>query len=443
MKGAHMKIAKLSILAGLVASMLAGTALAQDKTLNMIVIEGGDTTAMQAVVDAYKASHPGVAINLQAYPFAQFFQVAELRLRSADAGIDLVYVDAPLMASYASRGFLSPIDAAIDTATLVPSALDAGKYDGTQYALPINNSAQVLFYNKTLFEKAGITPPAGLTAGQTATQAEVDTLASTERWTWEQVADAAQKLTVKDGGRTTTYGFSVEQFAELYQLQPFGESLGTDVIGPDGYTAAGYLDSDAWTKAATFWSDLYNSWAVSPKGLGYGEGAQLFNNGQLGMFAGGTWNIPILSGSGVDFGVAPYPYFEGGKVLTPTGSWYVGVNVASANQAEAMDFAAYLTTSPEGTKVWFDSLQQLPTYKPLLDTISTSADFDAFPQNVFRLGVYDSLNTAKARPVTAAYGQLQDAFRTAFTDISNGVPVADALKSAVQKFESAANRVAQ
>lgn len=437
-----MKTTRIAIATGLMAVLLAGTALAQDKTLNMIVIEGGDTTAMQAVADEYAAAHPGVTINLQPYPFAQFFQVAELRLRSKDAGIDLVYVDAPLLASYASRGFLSPVDSAIDTTSLVPSALDAGKYEGTQYALPINNSAQVLFYNKALFEAAGLTPPAGLTAGENADQAVIDTLASTERWTWEQVADAAQKLTVKDGGRTTTYGFTVEQFGELYQLQPFGESLGTDVIGPDGYTAAGYLDSEAWTKAATYWSDLYNAWGVSPKSLGYGEAASLFGNGQLAMFAGGTWNLPILAGTGVDFGVAPYPYFADGKVLTPTGSWYVGVNAASANQAEAMDFAAYLTTSAEGTRTWFQSLQQLPTYKPLLDEISTSADFDAFPQNVFRLGVYDSLNTAKARPVTAAYGQLQDAFRTAFVDIANGVPVADALASAVQKFEAAAARVA-
>jgi maltose-binding protein MalE len=130
-------------------------------------------------------------------------------------------------------------------------------------------------------------------------------------------------------------------------------------------------------------------------------------------------------------------------VLTPTGSWYVSVNAASANQEESLAFAQYLTTSPEGTKVWFDSLQQLPTYKPLLEEISTDASFDAFPNNVFRMGVYDSLNTAKARPVTAAYGQLQDAFRTAFVDMANGVPVADALASAVQKFEAAAARVAQ
>ncbi|ODT72971.1 MAG: hypothetical protein ABS75_01780 [Pelagibacterium sp. SCN 63-23] len=438
-----MKTKAFAIAAGLAASLLAGTALAQDKSLNMIVIEGGDTTAMQAVVDAYTAENPGVTINLQPYPFAQFFQVAELRLRSADTGIDLVYVDAPLLASYASRGFLSPIDEDIDTASLVPAALDAGQYEGTQYALPINNSAQVLFYNKALFEAAGITPPAGLSAGESASQAEVDELAANGRWTWEQVADAARDITVTEGGRTTTYGFTVEQFGELYQLQPFGESLGSEVIGPDGYVADGYLNSEAWTKAATFWSNLYNEWAVSPKSLGYGEAASLFGNGQLAMFAGGTWNLPILEGTDIDFGVAPYPYFEGGSVVTPTGSWYVGVNAASANQEEAMDFASFLTTSEVGTRAWFDSLQQLPTYIPLLEEISSSADYDAFPDNVFRLGVYDSLNTAKARPVTAAYGQLQDAFRTAFVDIANGVPVADALASAVQKFEAAASRVAQ
>jgi ABC-type glycerol-3-phosphate transport system substrate-binding protein len=427
---------------GVLASVLTTPALAQDKTLNMVVIEGGDTTAMQAVADSYTATHPGIKINLQSYPFAQFYQVAELRLRSKDKGVDLVYVDAPLVASYASRGFLSEVSG-IDTSKLVQTSVDAGKYGGKQYALPINNSAQVLFYNKALFKAAGITPPDGLTAGESASQKEVDALASTKRWTWEQVADAARKLTVKDNGRTTQYGFSVEQFAELYQLQPFGESLGTDVIAPDGSMAEGYLDSPAWTKAATYWSNLYNAWGVSPKGLGYGEAAQLFTTGKLAMFAGGTWNLPILSATSVDYGVAPYPYFQGGKVLTPTGSWYVGVNAASADQQDAFDFAKYLTTSDEGTRVWFKSLNQLPVYKPLLDEISTSADFDKFPQDVFRLGVYDSLNTAKARPVTAAYGQLQDAFRSAFTDISNGVPVADSLKGAVQKFDSAAKRVAQ
>ena len=87
---------KTAAMAGLAAGLLATSALAADKTLNMIVIEGGDTTAMQAVADSYEAAHPGIKIKLQSYPFAQFFQVAELRLRSKDKGIDLVVVIAPL-----------------------------------------------------------------------------------------------------------------------------------------------------------------------------------------------------------------------------------------------------------------------------------------------------------------------------------------------------------
>ena len=109
----------------------------------------------------------------------------------------------------------------------------------------------------------------------------------------------------------------------------------------------------------------------------------------------------------------------------------------------AADFAKFLTLSDEGTKIWFDANKQLPAYKPLLEQISKSPEFDAFPQDVFRIGVYDALNTAKPRPTTVAYGQLQDAFRTAFADMSNGVPVSDALATAVETYDAAMKRVAQ
>ncbi|MEF2074386.1 ABC transporter substrate-binding protein [Consotaella aegiceratis] len=438
-----MRYLKTMVFAAGLLGLAASPALAEDTSLTMIVTEGADAAALRAVVDAYEAKHSDVHVNVQAYPFSQFFQVADLRLASKDSGIDLIYVDEPLVASYASRGFIEPFAAETDTSQLVDTVVEAGKYDGTLYALPINNSAQVLFVNRHLFEEAGIEPPAGLAPGDTATQAEVDDLAANKRWTWEQVADAAQKLTVKDGNRTTRYGFSVEQYGELYQLQPLGESLGLAVISEDGSTAEGYLDGEAWTEAATFWSNLYNDWGVSPRDLAFGQAPQMFVNEQLAMFVGGTWNISALIASGIDYVVAPHPYFEGGKVVTPTGSWYVGINAASGNKDVAADFAKYLTVDPEGTKAWFDSLQQLPTYTPLLDEIKTSDTYASFPANMFRLGVYESLNTAKVRPVTAAYGQLQDAFRSSFIDIANGVAVKDALADAVAKYDDAAKRVAQ
>jgi ABC-type glycerol-3-phosphate transport system substrate-binding protein len=434
-----MEFGKIFVGTALAAALTVTTpAFADTKTLHMVVLDGVDASAMQAVASAYQAKHPDVKIELQSYPWAQYFQVTELRLRSKDPSLDLIYVDAPVVASYASRAFLAPI--AADVSTLTPTSVEAGRYKGEQYALPVTNSAQVLFYNKALFKQGDVAPPAGLTAGETATQAQVDVLASQNRWTWERVAEAARKLTVRDNGRITTYGFTVEQQGELYQLQPLGESLGVDVIGSDGFTAKGYLDSPAWTKAATFWSDLYNKWNVSPKSVGYGEATQLFDNGKLAMFVGGTWNVPILAKGKTDFGVAPFPYFEGGKVLTPTGSWYVGVSAASPNQAAAVDFAKFLTVSDEGPRITFRVLNQLPASKPLLAEISASPSFNTFPQDVLRLGVYESLNTAKARPVTPAYGQLQDAFHTAFIDIANGLAIPEALAAAVRKFEAAAAR---
>jgi multiple sugar transport system substrate-binding protein len=232
-----------SAFAAAFAGLMAATgAFAQQHVLNMLVLSE-DAVKIGKVADAYQARRPDVAIKMQAAPWDQYFQTAELRLGSKDKSIDLIYVDVPLIASYASRGFLAPVDPGLDTSALVPSSLNAGKYDGKLYALPINNSAQVLFFNKKLFADAGVTPPDGLIPGGTATQAQANEIASSKRWTWEQVADAAQKLTQKKGGKTAVWGFSMDQINELYQLQPLGESLGTDVISPDGKTAHGYLQS--------------------------------------------------------------------------------------------------------------------------------------------------------------------------------------------------------
>jgi ABC-type glycerol-3-phosphate transport system substrate-binding protein len=197
----HWTSALLAAVTGLAA---ATGASAQQHVLNMLML-AEDALKIQKVVDAYQAKHPDVAIKMQSAPWDQYFQTAGLRLSSKDTSVDLVYVDVPLIAGYASRGFLAPVDPGLDTSALVPSSVNAGKVDGKLYALPINNSAQVLFYNKKLFADAGVTPPDGLAPGATATQAQANEIASSKRWTWEQVAEAAQKLTQKKGGKTAVW----------------------------------------------------------------------------------------------------------------------------------------------------------------------------------------------------------------------------------------------
>ena len=434
---------RLPMLTTALALGLTATAHAET-TLTVLMIEGLDKGAMEAVAAEYMRAHTDVKVEIQSLPWNQFFQVSEMRLKSGDAAVDLIYTDAPVVASYAANGYILPFDAAIADeakAKLVAPSVATGTYDGKLYSLPMNSSAQVLYYNADLLKAAGVTPPKGLTKDSVSKPDAIAQLATGDRWTFEQVAEAAKAVSGDEGGKGKPWGFAFEQFAELYQLQPLGASLGSELISTDAKTADGYLNGDAWTKAATWWSDLFNKANVSPRSLGFGEAAQMFTNGQLAMFVGGTWNVPAVAKSSINFGIAPHPKFADGKAATPTGSWYLSVTKASPDTAAATDFAKYAALSDEGTDVWFKTLNQLPTTNRLLDTINADPAFDAFPANVMRLSAWESRNTAAPRPVTVAFSQLQDAFRTAFTDIANGVAVDEALGTAVDAYDEAATRL--
>ena len=144
--------------------------------------------------------------------------------------------------------------------------------------------------------------------------------------------------------------------------------------------------------------------------------------------------MPTFVDAGVDFGIAPHPYFADGEVVTPTGSWHLGITANSENKEEALDFIEFATAG-EGSRIWFENINQVPTTLALLEEIVSDKAFAAFPDAVQRLAVYEATNTAVNRPQTPAYNQLQDAFKSAFDDISNGVEAEQALNGAVQRLE--------
>jgi multiple sugar transport system substrate-binding protein len=151
--------------------------------------------------------------------------------------------------------------------------------------------------------------------------------------------------------------------------------------------------------------------------------------------------VPAIAGSDIPLGIAPHPKFADGAAATPTGSWFLGVHSASPDAEAAQDFAEFATLSEAGSSLWFENLNQLPVTLPLLEMIAEDPAFDSFPENVMRLSAWESRNTAVPRPVTVAYSQLQDAFRTALVDIANGVEVEEALAGAVDAYDNAARRL--
>lgn len=389
------------------------TAAPEEKiTLTWLILEFWNP---DNVIAAYQAEHPNITIQAEKVGFLDLFQQNQIRLGAGDGSPDIVSVDAPLVASYGARGWLYPLDGAFsaeDLTSWVSGALETGTYDGKFLAAPQHTSTQLLFYNKDLFDAAGITPPG-----------------EDDRWTWEQVAEAAKKLTKDD-----VYGFNWEQTTEIYQLQPLPVSLGGKALGDDGFTVEGVVNSPEWIKAFTFYGNAFNSEGFAPKSEM--SVSEMFTSGKLAMFVGGEWNNLVFTWGPPTFnwGVSRHPYFEGGQVVIPTGSWHFGVNAKSAHAQAAAEFLRWLSAG-DGAKIWWGTdSYDMPAQKSIIDSFSTLPEFKDPPLYYMQVAAKESVVNPVPRPVTPGYLEYQQLLQAAFDDIRNGADVKEALDTAAQRI---------
>lgn len=404
-------------------------AQAEDVTLNFLIMP--DLEILQPTFDLYEQQNPGVKINVEVLPFDKMFEAIEVRLGSGEDSIDALLVDCTVVANYALKGYLAPLEnnlAPESPKNLTDAALDSVTVGDHIYALPLYSSCVQLYYNKDLFDAKGIAYPGS----------GVD-----QRMTWEQVVEVAQQLTYTDDSGKQIYGLIFEQVNRPYQLLPLAQSLGAkQFVSDDGLTTTGYTNSPEMVEAGQFYSDTFNTWKISPK-VGADESTNLFVSGQVAMFVGGSWQIPAMKSAELNFGYAPHPYFEGGVAVTPTGSWCAGVSAYSKNQAEAAKFVEFLTCN-NGTAIQnFQLIKNLPSNIAALESIDTDPSYESFPDDVARLSAYESLNTAMARPKMAGYTEWQSIVEKAFSDMMNGADPQTALDAAVAEIDQQLQKYAE
>jgi multiple sugar transport system substrate-binding protein len=389
---------------------------AENATLTFVNAQ--DPGTFDKVIAAFEKANPGITIKQQVVPFDDLNSTVQSRLQAEDPAIDLYDVDEPRLASFASRGYLVDLSDLAGQAegVIAPTALEATTYDGKQYALPRWTSTQMLFYNKDILKQAGIEEP-GTTADA--------------RMTWEDVA-AEGKQAQEAGAK---WGFTFDQVDRYYQLQPLPESLGA---GP-GLSGEGLLESDVtnegWVQAMEWYSSLYEE-GISPRGIPAEQTGPLFAQGQTAFFAGGPWNAATFNEAGIDYGVAPYPMFEGGEPASSTGSWATGISPFSENQAAAEKFIAYMTTDPTGA--WEVSSNNIPVQQDAFEKYLTEVEKTGpTGKDLAAMIELELAESAVSRPTTAAYVDFETIMNKAFADIRNGEDPQERLASASEELDSA------
>ncbi len=317
---------------------------------------------LEPVVEAYNESQDEIKVVVDYFQYDALLSNIEVKLGSKSQDYDMLTVDAPLVAAYANRGYITPLDDYFteeEVNQFVKSEKDSSYWDGNFMAAPMNNSTQILWYNEDLLKKAGLSCPGS---------------DPEDRMSWEEIVDMAEKAQreADPDGTEGIMGIMFEQVDRTYQMLALPNSYGETSIGEDGYTAEGVLDSDGWKKALKFYGSLYEN-GTSARGVTAEEVTGYFTSGKVVFMIGATWTGANAEAAGLHYGYTPCPYFKGyeDKVATPTGSWHIGISSFSGHKDACADFLKYLTIG-EGQK-WNESAGNVPpTVSGVKDSMKAS-----------------------------------------------------------------------
>jgi multiple sugar transport system substrate-binding protein len=225
----------------------------------------------EKVATAFESRHPEIkvdVVDIQGVYYAKL-----MTMIAGNTAPDIMWMGQSFT-EFASRGaFLDltlRIQKEIDINKYYERVVDWYRYNGKYYGFPYGVDTDMLFYNKDLFDKAGLPYP-------------------NEKWTIKDLVENAQKLTVRDkNGRIQQYGF-----VGGYDLGPFGAAI----LNADNTKCT--LDRPEAIEALQFNVDLKKKYRVAPVG---GVGAEaggtgmtdqaLFASGRVAMYRGYTWNLP-------------------------------------------------------------------------------------------------------------------------------------------------------
>jgi multiple sugar transport system substrate-binding protein len=310
--------------------------------------------SQQAIVDAFHAANPKITVNVTVSDWDAYWDKLQTGL-AGGAAPDVFAMDGPLFPDYQSRDVLLDLKPYIDRdgydlSQLVDQGVaDFTTSDGGQYGLPRDLNTIILFYNKTMFDAAGLAYP-------------------DESWDWAKLVEAGTALTKDENGDGTVdqWGF----YTETTDMENYWSSLvwqnGGDIINADHTKTL--LGTPEAAGGIQFLQDLIWKDKIMADPALFAETGDAFEQGSAAMEANGSWLVPTHTAAsadlGFEFGIAPLPKGPAGRYtsVNPTGAVvYQGTKAPDA----AWEFVKYLA-SPAAQEQLMQLHAALPVSKEVL-----------------------------------------------------------------------------
>ena len=367
---------------------------------------------LDKIVKAFEAKYPNITIDVQTAAYADYFTKLQTDFAAGSAP-DTFETDYGNFVGYADAGSLldlsgvSASDSTFSASTYYPKAYSAFQYKGKSYALPESFSDVVLFYNKDLFDKAGVAYPSA-------------------NWTWFDEITAAQKLT--DASKGIWGDDQPVSFFEFFKV--LAQDGGT-FFNADNTQAT--FNSPAGVTAAQWLIDKINKYHVMPTAaqMGGQNDEALFKSGKPVMWLSGIWEFTPMAQTSFKWDIQ----LEPGNVQKAAHFFADGVaaSAKTAHPTEAWEWLKFMSASSDSVTIRVNSSWELPA-------VADQSLFSGYltqtpPAN--RKAVFDSLSNVALQPIIPQESQMQDIVNKALQQAQLGQSsVQDALNSAAQQVNA-------
>lgn len=310
---------------------------------------GSDGPFMKQIVDKYNASQDAYKIKFVIQPNAEYYKQVDVALSTGKDRPDLMIMHLDQIPTYMSKGQLQPMDeiataAGIKKEDYIEAAINYATIENKWYGIPLDIHPLVMYYNKDLFEQAGITAPP----------------------TNRQEFDAAvEKLTNKEKG---TYGYVLptlwpQQFIFPTLVWQNGGELwnGTDVA----YNSPEAVEMVKWMRGLV-------EKGVSPGDVQQDGENTLFLQGKNAIQFNGPWMKSQFEEAGLNFGIAPVPQIGKAKNAVFAGSHNFVIPKGVTDPKVLAGIGDFLKYVSSNSLEWANSGQAVAA-KPVLE----SAEFKA------------------------------------------------------------------
>ncbi len=386
------------------------------KFANYALLEQGYEAFWTKVKEDFEKEHPNITIEYVTAPYGEMVNQV-INMAGGGDRVDMIFGEIDWVPGFADSGLTVPVTEIFTEdylADFYPAVLDSFNIDGQPYGLPMYVSPYVLYYNKDLFEQAGLDP-------------------NTPPTTYDEMMEYAAKLSeLKDSNGNRVYAFgqttaSVPVSGASLNAMIF--NFGGSVLDAEGKLS---IDNDGFKEAITMLQTLDEK-GYNPQNAKLKDLRNLFALGQLAMYYDQSWGfngVSSINSEAKNFTASAMPLKGGsgsGESLLQAQCLMFADN-GEAQKAACREFTEFLITS----EVLGDYIVNITPAYPAKKSMESGSN------NPVLDGAAGSAANVKAQTFVPTISDLNLELCT----LAQAVTVSDKdVDSAIADFENAANGI--